>query len=225
MTLARRLALLAWADRNHAAIVEDDYDSEFRFRGRPIETLHALDTSGRVIYVGSFSKTMLPTLRLGFVVTPPSLRGAVGIAKFVTDWHTSLPLQAALAGFIESGDFARHLRRMRTTYEERHDTIARLLARDFADHLSPMPSVAGLHLAALCRTLSADQLRAVVARASDDGVEVQELSRFAVDGVKTRAGLVLGYGAIPTNRIAEGLRLLRRQFGAAAAASVGRSRA
>jgi GntR family transcriptional regulator/MocR family aminotransferase len=225
MTLARRLALLTWADRNHAAIVEDDYDSEFRFHGRPIETLHALDTSGRVIYMGSFSKTMLPTLRLGFVVTPPSLRGAVGIAKFVTDWHTPLPLQAALAGFIESGDFARHLRRMRTKYEERHDTISRLLARDFADHLSPMPSVAGLHLAALCRMLSADQLRAVVARASDDGVEVQELSRFAVDGVKTRAGLVLGYGAIPTNRIAEGLRLLRRQFGAAAAASVGRSRA
>jgi GntR family transcriptional regulator/MocR family aminotransferase len=216
MSLARRLALLAWADKNDAAIVEDDYDSEFRFRGRPIETLTSLDPGGRVIYVGSFSKTMLPTLRLGFVVTPPSLRDAVGVAKFVTDWHTSLPLQAALAHFIESGDFARHLRRMRGTYQARHDLIADLLASDFADRLVPMPSVAGLHLAALCDTLSADRLRGVVRRASDDGVEVQELSRFAVDGVKTPAGLVLGYGAIALDRIEEGLRLLRTQFDVAA---------
>jgi GntR family transcriptional regulator/MocR family aminotransferase len=212
MTLARRLSLLAWATRNDAAIVEDDYDSEFRFQGRPIETLSSLDTSGRVIYVGSFSKTMLPTLRLGFVVTPPSLRETVGIAKFVTDWHTSLPLQAALAHFIESGDFARHLRRMRSRYQARHDRIADLLGRDFGDHLEPMRSVAGLHLAALCRTLSADRLRDVVRRAADKGVEVQELSRFAVDGVKTPNGLVLGYGAISTDRIEEGLRLLRREF-------------
>jgi GntR family transcriptional regulator/MocR family aminotransferase len=165
-----------------------------------------------VIYVGSFSKTMLPTLRLGFVVTPPSLRETVGIAKFVTDWHTSLPLQAALAHFIESGDFARHLRRMRSRYQARHDRIADLLGRDFGDHLEPMRSVAGLHLAALCRTLSADRLRDVVRRAADKGVEVQELSRFAVDGVKTPNGLVLGYGAISTDRIEEGLRLLRREF-------------
>jgi GntR family transcriptional regulator/MocR family aminotransferase len=212
MTLARRLALLAWAGKNDAAIVEDDYDSEFRFGGRPIETLSSLDANGRVMYVGSFSKTMLPTLRLGFLVTPPSLRDAVGIAKFVTDWHTSLPLQAALARFIESGDFARHLRRMRGTYQARHDLISDVLARDFGDHLVPMPSVAGLHLAALCGTLSAARLQDVVRRASDSGVEVHALSRFAVEGVGTPAGLVLGYGAIPTDRIEEGLRLLRKQF-------------
>ena len=212
MTLVRRLALLAWADKNNAAIIEDDYDSEFRFHGRPIETLHSLDTSGRVIYAGSFSKTMLPTLRLGFVVTPPSLREAVGVAKFVTDWHTPLPLQAALARFIESGDFGRHLRRMRGVYEMRYDMISSLLARDFADHLTPMPSVAGLHLAALSKTLPSEQIRDVARRAADSGVEVQELSRFAVDGAKTPAGLVLGYGAISTDRIEEGMRLLRKQF-------------
>jgi GntR family transcriptional regulator/MocR family aminotransferase len=93
MTLPRRRALLEWAERNDAAIVEDDYDSEFRFRERPIESLQTLDASGHVIYIGSFSKTMLPTLRLGFVVTPPSLRAAVHRAKQVTDWHTSMPLQ------------------------------------------------------------------------------------------------------------------------------------
>jgi GntR family transcriptional regulator/MocR family aminotransferase len=212
MTLARRLALLAWAENNNAAIVEDDYDSDFRFRGRPIETLHALDSSGRVIYVGSFSKTMLPTLRLGFLVTPPSMRDAIGVAKFLADWHTSPPLQAALARFIESGDFARHLRRMRGVYETRHDAISRVLARDFAGHLVAMPSVAGLHLAALSRTMSSERLRDVAMNASNAGVEVQELSRFAVDGVSTPVGLALGYGAIPTDRIEDGMRLLRKQF-------------
>src|SRR5262249_12290009 len=105
MALPRRLALLAWAEQNDAAIIEDDYDSEFRYGGRPIEPLQTLDTSGRVLYVGSYSKTLLPTLRLGFVVTPPSLRDAVHSAKYVTDWHTSLPLQAALASFIDDGGF------------------------------------------------------------------------------------------------------------------------
>jgi GntR family transcriptional regulator / MocR family aminotransferase len=97
MALSRRLALLAWAERNNAGIVEDDYDSEFRFHGRPIEPLQTLDNAGRVVYVGSFSKTLLPTLRLGFVVTPPSLRDAVHKAKFVTDWHSPIHVQAALA--------------------------------------------------------------------------------------------------------------------------------
>ena len=97
MSLPRRRALIAWAADHDAAVVEDDYDSDFRYGARPIEALQTLDKSGRVIYVGSFSKTMLPTLRLGFVIVPESLRIAAQSAKFLTDWHTSLPLQAALA--------------------------------------------------------------------------------------------------------------------------------
>ena len=103
MSLPRRLALLAWAERHDAAVVEDDYDSEFRYGGRPIEPLQTLDGSGRVIYVGSFSKTLLPTLRLGFLVAPPSLRRGVRSAKFLTDWHTPLPTQAALAELHRRG--------------------------------------------------------------------------------------------------------------------------
>jgi GntR family transcriptional regulator/MocR family aminotransferase len=98
MSLRRRIELLAWAERQDAAILEDDYDSEYRFSGRPIEPLQTLDTSGRVIYLGSFSKTMLATLRLGFAIVPPSLRTAVQAAKYLTDWHTELPAQAALGG-------------------------------------------------------------------------------------------------------------------------------
>ena len=112
MSHARRAALLAWAERRNAVIIEDDYDSEFRFGGRPVEPLRMLDTTGRVIYVGSFSKTLLPTLRLGFIVAPPSLRDAVRKAKFVADWHTATTTQSALAAFIDSGGFARHIRKI-----------------------------------------------------------------------------------------------------------------
>ena len=212
MTLPRRQALLAWAERNNAAIIEDDYDSEFRFGGRPLEPLQTLDAKGRVIYVGSFSKTMLPTLRLGFLVTPPSLREALHKAKFVSDWHSSTPAQAALARFIDEGAFARHLRRMSAIYRERHQILADAISRDFAEHLELIPSTTGLHLTALARRMSVDQIAEVARRAADHGVAVQVLSKFAV-GESPRAGFMLGYGAIPTaqhrRRVAFAARLFR----------------
>jgi GntR family transcriptional regulator / MocR family aminotransferase len=211
MSLPRRMALLAWAQRHHAAIVEDDYDSEFRYGGRPIEPLQTLDPSGRVIYVGSFSKTMLPSLRLGFVVVPASLRSAVRAAKFVTDWHTPLPPQAALARFIEQGLFARHLRRMRAVYQARHQQILEVLTQQFAGRLELVPSAAGLHLTVTAPTASSEGLDAVQGRASAAGVAVPPLSMYAVD-TPAPPGLVLGYGAIPTTRVTEGLRRLRRCF-------------
>ncbi len=211
MTLPRRRALLAWAERNDGAVIEDDYDSEFRFRGRPIEPLQTLDTTGRVIYIGSFSKTMLPTLRIGFIVTPPSLRAAVHRAKQVTDWHTSMPAQLALARFIDRGDFSRHIRKMRGIYRVRHEMVAEILAHEFADHLELVPSIAGLHVAAVARSASAAGIGAAVRKASDAGVEVQELSRFHA-AAPMRPGIVLGFGSIPTRDIREGLHRLRRCF-------------
>ena len=212
LSLPRRLALLDWAERNNAGIIEDDYDSEFRFEGRPMEPLQTLDTSGRVIYVGSFSKSLLPTLRLGFLVTPYCCTLAVHKAKYVTDWHTSMLLQAVLARFIEDGGFARHIRKVSRVYNVRREMVTSILADDFADHLEVIPSAAGLHISALSRSASVGDLREVARRASEYGVTVQELSRFAVDA-SPRAGLALGYGAIPTARIQEGLRLLRQSFG------------
>ena len=212
MTLPRRQALLAWAEQNNAAIIEDDYDSEFRFGGRPLEPLQTLDAKGRVIYVGSFSKTMLPTLRLGFLVTPPSLRDALHKAKFASDWHSPTLPQAALARFIDEGSFARHVRRMSAVYRERHGILADAITRDFADHLELVPSTTGLHLTALARKMSADQIAGVARHAAGHGVAFQVLSPFAV-GAVPRAGIMLGYGAIPTARIEEGMRLLRACFG------------
>ncbi len=211
MTLARRQALLAWAERNDAAIIEDDYDSEFRFGGRPLEPLQTLDVTGRVIYVGTFSKTLLPTLRLGFLVTPPSLRSAVHKAKYVTDWHTSTLVQTALARFIEGDGYARLIRRVSGIYRKRHEIIANALVSDFADHLEPIPSSTGLHVTALARTASPNQVAVIARRAADVGVAFQTLSSFAV-GDSVRSGVVLGYGAIATEDIEEGLRRLRRCF-------------
>jgi GntR family transcriptional regulator/MocR family aminotransferase len=212
LSLPRRLALLNWAERNNAGIIEDDYDSEFRFEGRPMEPLQTLDTSGRVIYVGSFSKSLLPALRLGFLVTPRCCTLAVHKAKYVTDWHTSMLAQAALARFIEDGGFASHIRKISRVYNVRRDIVAHTLTNDFADHLEIIPSAAGLHISALARAASVDELREVARGAAEHGVMVQELSRFAVDALP-RAGLALGYGAIPTGRIREGLRVLRQSFG------------
>ncbi len=211
MSLPRRLALLAWAARNHAAIIEDDYDSEFRFEERPIEPLQTLDKYGGVIYVGSFSKTLLPTLRLGFVLTPQCCSAAVHKAKFVADWHSSMLVQAVLARFIDDGGFARHIRKVSRVYRVRREMVIDILKRDFADHLEVIPSVAGLHITATARSASVNKVSTIARRASDCGVQVQELSRFAVDAPR-RAGLILGYGAIPTGHVEEGLRRLRTCF-------------
>jgi GntR family transcriptional regulator/MocR family aminotransferase len=212
MSLARRMALLAWAERHDAAIIEDDYDSEFRFVGRPIEPLQTLDRAGRVIYVGSFSKTMLATLRIGFVVAPASVGHAIQAAKFLTDWHTALPTQAALARFIDGGWFARHVRRMREVYRARHERVVATLKTKFADDLEVVASSVGMHVCAIARAATVDQIAAVVGRASAAGVECHPLSMFAA-GVAPRSGLVLGYGGIATADIDEGMRRLRSCFG------------
>ena len=209
MSLQRRIALSDWANRHKAAIVEDDYDSEFRFRDRPIEPLRTLNAA-QVVYVGSFSKTTLPTLRLGFVLTPPSLTAAVRAAKFVADWHAPLPLQGAMARFLDDGDFARHVRRMRAVYQARHELLTNILARDFPE-FQVIPTVAGLHVSAVT-DLSERRIDDTVARASKIGVAVQSLSRFRVSREPGPKGLVFGYGAIADERIEEGLKLLRRCF-------------
>jgi GntR family transcriptional regulator / MocR family aminotransferase len=211
LSLARRMMLLAWAERNNAAIVEDDYDSEFRFEGRPVDPLQTLDIAGRVLYVGSFSKTMLPSLRIGFMVVPPSLRGAAHRAKYVTDWHTSLPIQSALARFIEDGGFARHVRRMSNVYCERRALVIGALSQYFARRLEILPSTNGLHVTALACTASADRIDTVARRAAEVGVAVRALAYLSRNTV-AQPGLVFGYGAVPTARVNEGLRRLRSCF-------------
>ncbi|WP_372672523.1 MocR-like pyridoxine biosynthesis transcription factor PdxR [Amycolatopsis kentuckyensis] len=207
MSLARRTALLAWAERADAVVVEDDYDSEFRFSDRPLEPLQSLDRGGRVAYVGSFSKTLLPMLRLGFLVAPASLRDALRTARRLSDWHGDVPAQAALARFVDEGLFARHIRRATKVYAERHERLVSTVDRVFAGRLRVVPSAAGLHLCALA---DAD-LEPIAARAAVAGVAVQTLSDLC--GGSPSPGLVLGYGSIPVERIDDGLAALDAAWG------------
>jgi GntR family transcriptional regulator/MocR family aminotransferase len=207
MSLPRRQALLAWAERSGAVVIEDDYDGEFRYTGRPIDPLQSLDQAGRVIYVGSFSKTMLPTLRLGFCVAPPSLFGPMRKAKFVCDWHAPLPMQAALAHFIERGQFAKHVRRMRGIYLRRREIISMTLDREFAPYLRVIPSGAGLHMTATLTpefVASGGDARAISRRARARDVGIRPLGNFAMNR-DAFPGLVIGYGMVATDQIADGL--------------------
>ncbi|WP_405804000.1 PLP-dependent aminotransferase family protein [Streptomyces sp. NBC_01187] len=211
MSPARRAALLAWASRHGAVIVEDDYDSEFRFGERPLEPLQSLDRTGRVVYVGTFSKTLLPMLRLGFLIAPASLRPALRAAKQLTDWHGDLVGQAALARFIDSGELSRHVRRATRVYAERHEHVMTALRAGFADWLDPVPSAAGLHLSARLRPDAAVDLAAVLDRAGASGIAVESLAAYTA-GDRPQPGLALGYGAIATAHVTEGLELLARHF-------------
>lgn len=212
MSLGRRRQLLGWADRTGAVIVEDDYDSEFRYAGRPLEPLQSMDESWRVLYVGSFSKTMLPSLRLGFVIAPPSLLPALRTAKLVSDWQTAGPMQDALAQFIDEGRYATHLRRMRRIYQLRHQLISSIIDADFADVLDRVPSMAGLHIAAVVRPGIGVTDQDIVRRADRRGVGLgRPMSYFAVSE-PPRSGLVVGYGAIEVEAIPEAFRRLRGCF-------------
>lgn len=189
MSLERRLALLDWAQRADAWILEDDYDGELRYAGRPLPALQGIDHDGRVVYVGSFSKALYPALRLGYVVAPLRLVEAFVVARLLADRHSSIAEQAVLASFIAEGHYARHLRRMRALYATRQDVLREALA-PFADVLEVQPAGAGLNLLAWLPP-GLDDRRAARA-AAEAGVEAAPLSPFA-QGALERGALILGF--------------------------------
>ncbi|WP_238007781.1 PLP-dependent aminotransferase family protein [Dactylosporangium sp. AC04546] len=204
MSLHRRSALLAWAEETGAAVVEDDYDSEFRFSDRPLEPLQSLDRAGRVIYVGSFSKTLLPALRLGFLVAPATLRPALRAAKRITDWHGDPAAQLALAAFVEEGRLARHLRAVTRVYAARHELLTAAARGPLVEWFSLVPSSAGLHLT--FRAAPGLPLDAVLARLRAAEVAVEPLAAFyAEPPARPDPGLVVGYGSIPTDLLPEAI--------------------
>jgi GntR family transcriptional regulator / MocR family aminotransferase len=148
MSLPRRRELLDWAARHDSAIFEDDYDSEFRFADRPLQPLHILDSDGRVIYAGTFSKTLVPTLRAGFLVAPASLRPSLIAARQLGDGHGQIQVQSALSLFLAEGHLGRHIRRATAVYAEKRSAILAAL-RELSDVLTVIDSSAGLHICAL----------------------------------------------------------------------------
>jgi GntR family transcriptional regulator/MocR family aminotransferase len=211
MSLPRRRELLAWAGAHDAAVVEDDYDSEYRFADRPLEPLHTLDDGGRVVYAGTFSKTLLPGLRLGYVVVPPSLREAVRAARQLADGQGPVATQAALARFMDEGQLARHIRRTAKVYARRRSALLAGLGGALAPYLEAVPSAAGLHVCALLRSGDGATATAVAERARVAGVAVETLGRYAT-APGGPAGLVLGYGAVDAADVPAALELLADAF-------------
>jgi GntR family transcriptional regulator/MocR family aminotransferase len=212
MSLARRLELLDWAAANRAWVIEDDYDSEYRYTGPPLASLQSLDRAGCVIYVGTLSKVLFPGLRLGYVVAPPALAGPLARAKAVVDRHSAAVPQAVLADFMAGGHFTRHIRRTREAYAERREALLGAIASTLGDELVCGPADAGLDLCVHFRR-PLDEA-SVVQAAFEEGVEVRPLSYYANPGAGPECavapGLLLGFSAIPPGETRSGALALAR---------------
>ncbi len=206
MSATRRMLLLNWAARSGAWIIEDDYDSEYRFGSRPIASLQGLDTDGRVIYVGTFSKVMFPALRLGYVVIPKDLVPAFSAARDAADIFSSTLYQAVLTDFIREGHFARHIRRMRMLYMDRRRALVKAIRVQMGDMLEVIGEEAGMHLVALLPPGTDDV--AVSRKASQRGISAMPLSVCYLKP-PTRGGLILGYGGANLHQIHDGINKLR----------------
>jgi GntR family transcriptional regulator/MocR family aminotransferase len=213
MSLPRRLALLQWATRAGAWLLEDDYDSEFRYRGRPLPALQGLDTGGRVIYMGTFSKVLFPALRLAYMVVPPDLVQAFTRARDLVDRHPPTIEQAVVTEFITGGHFARHIRRMRALYAERQAVLVDAASDTLAGLLDITPSDAGLHL--LGRLPAGYDDTTAARQAAGQGVDAAPLSAYALREL-SRGGLVLGYAGVDNLRIREGVSRLAIALGSGA---------
>jgi GntR family transcriptional regulator/MocR family aminotransferase len=202
MSLARRLALLDWAKRANAYILEDDYDSEFRFATRPLATLQGLDEADRVIYIGTFSKVLFPAIRVGYMILPPLLVDPVLKVRRLIDIHSPMLEQAVLADFMMEGHFRRHLRRMRTLYAERRNALLEAASKLPLKIDSPE---AGIHCVGWLPD-GMDDL-ALVNKAADYDLNLTPISSFSIEPLP-RKGLLLGYGGFSVQQIKEGVRRL-----------------
>ena len=209
MMLARRLKFLQWAHDSQTFVLEDDYDSEYRYGGRPIEAIQSLDTYGRVVYFGTFSKILAPSLRLGYIISPSALTPTLQRIKSITDRHASLPGQQVLADFIASGEFERHMRRSRTRNDARRQALLKALSQAFGDHVSVQGANAGLHVLLWFKDRPASQIDEIVERAAGRGIGVYSIAPFYV-GPLPRAGLLLGYSSLDEVEIIVGVNALAR---------------
>lgn len=204
LPIARRIALLEWGEAYDSLIIEDDYDSEFRFDASPLPALASLDSHGRVVYMGTFSKVLSPTLRLGYLVAPPPLRQRLEqVARLPTD-YAAWPIQRALLACMREGHLERHIRRMRRLYGEKRALLSKLLAP--INHLAQIRGLeAGLH--AYLELHSGLDPKEIGQEAAKRGVIIPTLGPFYL-GVPNRNGLLLGYGGLALNEISQGATIL-----------------
>lgn len=193
LSLPRRLALLEHAQRCGALVLEDDYDSEYRYQGRPIASLQGLDRADTVIYMGTFAKTLFPALKIGYLIVPPGLTDAFATAIRITGHVPPAAIQAALADFIGEGHFGGHVRRMRALYAERRNILLRALDNELAPWLRAAAGEGGLQLSAFLPETADD--RAMAKAAAQGGVHVSPLSLYRLE--PGAPGLYMGYASVP----------------------------
>lgn len=211
MSASRRLELLAKSARTGAVIIEDDYDSEFRYEGRPLAALQGLDEGGRVIYTGTLSKVLLPALRLGYMVAPPGLQPAITGAKWLTDRHVALLYQAVLALFIDEGHFERHLRRMRKVYETRRTTMLAAFDEHFGDRAAITGTESGMHvLVNIQGVTDADEF---MDSARKQGVGIYSARPYYLGKPPPGASFLMGYSSVSEDGIRRGIAILAKIAG------------
>jgi GntR family transcriptional regulator / MocR family aminotransferase len=209
LPLERRLALLDWARRHHAIIVEDDYDGEFRYDGRPLESLQGLDKDGRTLYLGTFSRTVFPALRIGYIVASPSSVSAFVAAKWLTDLHSATLEQQTLAEFIHDGSYERHLRRLRQRHAQRRAVLLQAIRKVLGDRVEITGEDAGAHIVLWPRK----SLREAAAMnlAEKRGVGIYGFSHCFLKA-PPRPGFILGFAHLTEREIRDGIQLLRGIF-------------
>ena len=209
MPLSRRLDLLDWADREDVTIVEDDYNGEYRYSGRPVAALHALAAPGRVIYTGSFSKLLFPALRIGYLVVPEELIELLAAARWLIDRHSPPVEQAVLADFINRGHFVRHVRRMRTLYAERQADLVDAARSHLDGALTVEAMDAGLHLiGAICPPYTEEKMLSAAAAA---GLELMPTSWFAFEPL-AQPSMLLGYAPFSRRELFRAAKALARSL-------------
>jgi GntR family transcriptional regulator/MocR family aminotransferase len=202
MPVERRMAVLKWARETGAFVIEDDYDSEYRFDGRPMPALQGLDKSGSVIFLGSFNKVLFPSLRLGYFVSPPALLDPLLALRLGIDFHPPSFDQAILCDFMTEGHLGRHIRRMRDMYASRLAALQHEARRYLAGLLDVSPIQAGLNTAGFLRNgMASRQAEAV---AANHGIEAPGLDRFTL-GRRQVEGLLLGFAAFDEREIRRGI--------------------
>ena len=203
MPLARRLKLLAWADANDAVVLEDDYDSGYRYDGRPLEAIQSLDDGGRVVYIGTFSKVLFPSIRIGYLSLPPRLVPAFVKTKWLADRHAPALEQIALTEFLDSGEFEQHLRRTRTRNSARRETLLAALERELGDAVEVAGANAGIHVLVWLR--QGPPVETVIQNAEARGVGLYSASQY-FQKEPGRQGFLFGYGTLDESAIDEGIR-------------------
>ena len=211
MSLKRRFALLKAAEDADAWIVEDDYDSEFHFEGPPVPTLKSVDTTDRVIYIGTFSKSLFPSLRIGFIISPLGLINA--FEQIFNSFQQGIPThsQAVITDFMDEGFFAIHIRRMRAIYAERYRTLMELSNQHLSDHFDLQPTQSGLHTVGYLKN-TVDEI-ALSAALDEKGISAMPISRYCLSPIQKK-GLVLGFGAVPPGKIKTSILAMAETFNA-----------